>query len=884
MKTFYIILSFTLSGILLLSHAKPKKSGSRYIYATAMNMKETPGSEGKKIVSISDKEKSRVDHPDKNKHLPPAYNDVLLLHYSVNGYHKGISHALKNGANINARDNTEGAKGETPLMKAAINNDIATAKLLFKHKANVNDRDERQETALLKAALLGHANMVRLLVEHGANVNFKNKARISPLFIAADHNHVDIVKYLITKGAKAPSLPSGYSVLMASAKNSPESLTIFLKQGMDPNRQNNKGATALMEAACANNPHTLKILIEHGANLSHKNKSGKGILEYLLLCHGMYRHQYSYQQDILRFIYDSNPELIQKLNNRETFHALLLRAVRQQKQIDHELIYRYIDLVSEEILNSTGSEGNTVLDKMYDRFKNNPNWLISYLEKKGALSPRKDLILKLNKIYKDAILERRNRQAKTYSPRLKEGLHSLISVYGLNPVLRRLRYGGNYQLLSAVEIYPEQYFGDRGYVTYLCKNDREDVLINYYEKYHNFKPVIRKRFIDPDGDGWLTDFTTMKTEMITSCGVKSIEKMIEKNDPILYKALPLGYIIPRKKLDFDDEKTAQKLQKLKLVFQHALKNPETQILKELPRYTIKQFHDPRWLMMMLEYPVDIAAVDKDGKNLLHLFLRRQLKKSNTGKSPDDLHLDALKLLLKKGVEMDARDNDGNTPLIHAVRTGYYSAVKLLISRGADLDHKNNYNEDALFYARLYQFSSIEKLLRKELSKTANKPQKSDLFFNEVHKQKSIPGKLLKKYNLYFSSDLLKYAKAHGYPVHIEPLDFYVRHDEINTCRVRREIIRMKEKDTALLKIFLSHGYFADCLQNGAAHLIFSFDANAMAYAIFKENREVIKLLLHHGADPNYTNMWGKSYFDMFYSYHHQNIMQYLRYEIENRSN
>ena len=42
----------------------------------------------------------------------------------------------------------------------------------------------------------------------------------------------------------------------------------------------------------------------------------------------------------------------------------------------------------------------------------------------------------------------------------------------------------------------------------------------------------------------------------------------------------------------------------------------------------------------------------------------------------------MKLLIEKGAELDSKDNDGRTPLSHAVSRGHEAVVKLLIEKGA----------------------------------------------------------------------------------------------------------------------------------------------------------------------------------------------------------
>ena len=71
---------------------------------------------------------------------------------------------LKNGADIHARDEA----GNTPLMAAALNADVAVLELLLKAGAAVNATNRAGATTLMRAAAF--EDKARLLVANGAGV------------------------------------------------------------------------------------------------------------------------------------------------------------------------------------------------------------------------------------------------------------------------------------------------------------------------------------------------------------------------------------------------------------------------------------------------------------------------------------------------------------------------------------------------------------------------------------------------------------------------------------------------------------------------------------------------------------------------------------------
>ena len=75
-----------------------------------------------------------------------------------------VEEAIKEGANINAKDNY----GATALMEAANEGNTAIVKLLLKHGADVNAEDNYGTTALWNAELNDHQQIAKLLRSHGA--------------------------------------------------------------------------------------------------------------------------------------------------------------------------------------------------------------------------------------------------------------------------------------------------------------------------------------------------------------------------------------------------------------------------------------------------------------------------------------------------------------------------------------------------------------------------------------------------------------------------------------------------------------------------------------------------------------------------------------------
>ena len=94
--------------------------------------------------------------------------------------------------------NSQTHLGETPLMLAAINNQIELAKVLIQRGADVN---KPGWTPLHYAATRGHRDMMRLLLEHDAYIDAESDNGTTPLMMAAFFAPPLAVKLLLEEGA-----------------------------------------------------------------------------------------------------------------------------------------------------------------------------------------------------------------------------------------------------------------------------------------------------------------------------------------------------------------------------------------------------------------------------------------------------------------------------------------------------------------------------------------------------------------------------------------------------------------------------------------------------------------------------------------------------------
>jgi len=97
---------------------------------------------------------------------------------------------------------------------------------------------------------------------------------------------------------------------------------------------------------------------------------------------------------------------------------------------------------------------------------------------------------------------------------------------------------------------------------------------------------------------------------------------------------------------------------------------------------------------MLQIGILPDSTNDHGNSLLQVFcqgsLRRYYQHLNT--------LEAAKILIENGADINRPSKDGTTPLMHATRTGQMDMVKLLTDHGARIDAENRSGHNALYYA------------------------------------------------------------------------------------------------------------------------------------------------------------------------------------------
>jgi len=236
-----------------------------------VNTQETWGGTTALMWAVSEK------HPEITKLLIERGADVNARSYYVpsasgRGFEGTTPVAQKPDGNFE-----EFASGWlTPLMFAARENDLESARLLVKAGAGVNAQSGDGKDALSLAFFDGSYDVAEFLIDSHANLNQTDAQRFTPLFWAVDRRNMET----------APNFP------WMETRDPLPLIKKMLDAGADPNALINSTprarmregsprliyATTLMRAALAGDVELAKLLMSHGADPNIHSKDRETML------------------------------------------------------------------------------------------------------------------------------------------------------------------------------------------------------------------------------------------------------------------------------------------------------------------------------------------------------------------------------------------------------------------------------------------------------------------------------------------------------------------------------------------------------------------------------------------------------------------------------
>jgi ankyrin repeat protein len=217
-----------------------------------------------------------------------------LMWAAAEGHAAAMRVLIEAGADVNARSSiitwerqrTEEPRdkwlppgGLTPLLYAARDGRLESARVLLAAGADVNVVDPDRHTALILSLVNGHFDVAAALIQAGADVNMEDKVGQTALYAAVDahtapasnrpapretddtHSSLDVIRMLIDRGARVDA-----------ALRAQVPYRTKLDRGGDGVL--GVGTTPLVRAAKAGDVPVIKLLLEKSANARAATRNG----------------------------------------------------------------------------------------------------------------------------------------------------------------------------------------------------------------------------------------------------------------------------------------------------------------------------------------------------------------------------------------------------------------------------------------------------------------------------------------------------------------------------------------------------------------------------------------------------------------------------------
>ncbi len=302
-------------------------------------------------------------------------NGDALYWAAFGGKNDMIRYLLDKGLDINQLK----PNGRTPLNKAAQGGRIYAFELLLERGANLPTTNSAKELLFQDAVAGGNLRIVKYLInlgynprqitsegeisifsalwskstdlmsyliDQGADVNQLNEGGSSLLWVAIDLHKKDFVRLLIDKGANLNlAVKDGLTPFFLAVRECPDVLQNMLDKGVDINRKDKYGDTALLVSVNNDSLIALQTLLRYKADLNIQNKNGQTAL--ILACQIQ-------NEEIAGLLIKAGSALeIRDVNGRSAMHIAVLNG-------NPVLVKALIDAGAD--LNAKDKDGFTALD------------------------------------------------------------------------------------------------------------------------------------------------------------------------------------------------------------------------------------------------------------------------------------------------------------------------------------------------------------------------------------------------------------------------------------------------------------------------------------------------------------------------------------------
>ncbi|MES0491875.1 MAG: ankyrin repeat domain-containing protein [Leptospirales bacterium] len=751
-----------------------------------------------------------------------------LLYYSVNGYLPGIQDSLKNGANINTRDDTPAFEGETPLMKAVVYGGFDVIRYLTENGADVNAVDERDETALLIASYAGSIKTVRYLIKHGADVNKASKKGYTPLIVASDQGNFEVVKYLLEFGAKInQASKTGFTPLMAAVKNNPILTKYLISKKANVKAKNKSGSTALMLAVSINNEEIIKILLENGTDPAYINKNGRDTISFSI--HSAYAHSSSKLSDE------------EKTDKHYRIFLLLLKYGGNINQVypdGDSLLHKMIDVINRRFSDSVYKMALYVIDNANNLNHRDKDGFTAYdlsvtMRKEHNLSEK---FLKAGaKITLDDeylhIVEALWKKDYTY---VKKNMGK-IDIEKFSLLMNKSNYNIKDLFYSEIKVPPEPQ--NIMYATYICSITDSNKRIK----------LLQQLMKNTNGDGNQNNMKYVFGSVVEFCSPEDYHVL----KPYFKEKGPYGSSLFYSLARYGSKKKLKKLLDLGYNINGQDDRGYTPLMHATTYVTWD--HGPEMVKALLEYGADASILNKNGESVFHICIKE--KKEREIRSPYS-SLKFIKVFYEVfensyiKIKPNLKYKNGVSLLMLAAEYGFTFTVDTMIAKGSDPNQRDNFGLTALMRAYLNRQTVI---VNKLLAAGADPKDLKIFEFIQTNNTEGLK-QYLEKYSVHWK--ILGFARTHEAAPEIMKSLIGTMNLDINRSIVAALFQKGYEEEA---KYLIEKGYHPGAVSfvlDDKYYYNYFIENNGVGTAIGRGNFTLLKYLLEKGANPRTITWWG----------------------------